>query len=239
MLSDQPFTKDNLDQYLKELAKEFRKRNGKQMPAEIVLIGGAAIVINYGFREMTYDMDAIISAASSMKDAINHVGDKYNLPNGWMNADFMQTVSYTPKISRYSRYYRTFANIVTFRTVYREYLIAMKLMAGRQYKYDLSDVAGILWEHGKKGDPITLEEIQNAVTELYDSYDRLPDASRTFIEKIVAEGNYEALYQQVREMEKENKDILLQFQEDYPGVTNRDNVQDILAAIREKQRRSS
>ena len=234
---DQPFTKDNLDQYLKELASEFRKRNGRKMPAEIVLIGGAAIVINYGFRDMTYDMDAIISAASSMKDAINHVGDKYNLPNGWLNADFMQTSSYTPQISRYSRYYRIFSNIVTFRTVYREYLIAMKLMAGRQYKYDLSDVVGILWEHNKKGDPITLEEIQNAVTELYDSYSRLPDTSRAFIEKIVAEGNYEDLYQQVREMEKENKDILLQFQEDYPGVTNNDNVEDVLAAIREKQRR--
>ena len=40
MLSDKPFTKENLDQYLKELAKEFRKRNGKSMPAEVVLIGG-------------------------------------------------------------------------------------------------------------------------------------------------------------------------------------------------------
>ena len=59
------------------------------------------------------------------------------------------------------------------------------------------------------------------------------------IEKITTEGSYEALYQQVREMEKENKDILLQFREEYPGVTNSDNVQDILAAIREKQHRSS
>ena len=81
-MSDVPFTKENLDRYLKELAREFRKRNGKSMPAEIILIGGASIVINYGFREMTYDMDAIISASSSMKDAINHVGDKYGLPNG-------------------------------------------------------------------------------------------------------------------------------------------------------------
>ena len=27
MLSDKPFTKENLDRYLKELAKEFRKKN--------------------------------------------------------------------------------------------------------------------------------------------------------------------------------------------------------------------
>ena len=39
MLSDRPFTKENLDQYLKELAKEFRKRNGKSVPAEIIPSG--------------------------------------------------------------------------------------------------------------------------------------------------------------------------------------------------------
>ena len=38
---EKPFTKENLDQYLKELAKEFRKLNGKTIPADIVLIGGA------------------------------------------------------------------------------------------------------------------------------------------------------------------------------------------------------
>lgn len=43
MYADKPFTKENLDSCLKELAKEFRKRNGTEMPAEIILIGGASI----------------------------------------------------------------------------------------------------------------------------------------------------------------------------------------------------
>lgn len=67
-MSDKPFTKENLNMYLKELAKEYRRRSGKNTPAEIILIGGAAVVINYGFREMTYDTDAIITASSHMKD---------------------------------------------------------------------------------------------------------------------------------------------------------------------------
>ena len=62
MSADKPFTKEKLDCYLKELAKQFRKKNGTRMPAEIILIGGASILINYGFREMTYDMDAIIKS---------------------------------------------------------------------------------------------------------------------------------------------------------------------------------
>ena len=116
-MSEVPFTKDNLDGYLKELSKEFRKMNGSRMPAEIILIGGAAVLINYGFREMTYDMDAIIQASSSMKDAINHVGDRMGLPNGWLNTDFMKTASYTPKLIQYSQYYKTFSNVLRIRTV--------------------------------------------------------------------------------------------------------------------------
>ena len=109
MLSDNSnvFTKDNLDTYLKELAKEFRKVNGRHMSAEIILIGGAAILLNYGFRDMTTDVDAVIRAASSMKDAINRVGDKFDLPNGWLNSDFMQTSSYSSKLDEVSVYYRT------------------------------------------------------------------------------------------------------------------------------------
>ena len=71
MSVEKGFTKENLDYYLKELAKEFRKRNGKNTPAEIVLVGGAAILANYGFREMTYDIDAVITASSAMKEAVS------------------------------------------------------------------------------------------------------------------------------------------------------------------------
>lgn len=191
-------------------------------------------MINYGFRETTYDMDAVIDATSAMREAINYVGDKYDLPKGWMNTDFMKTSSYTPKIKLFSKYYKTFSNIVDFRTVAGEYLVAMKLMAGRQYKYDLSDVIGILWEQDKRGEPLSIEQIKSAAADLYDSYDNIPSTSRLFIENAINDGDYEAMYQSVRQMESENKDILLQFQDEYPGVTNKDNVDDILNRIRKK-----
>lgn len=44
MSADKPFTRENLDSYLMELAKEFRKKNGSRMPAEIILMGGASIL---------------------------------------------------------------------------------------------------------------------------------------------------------------------------------------------------
>ena len=39
------YSKENIDAIFKELGKEFRKLNGTQVPAEITLVGGAAIVI--------------------------------------------------------------------------------------------------------------------------------------------------------------------------------------------------
>ncbi len=44
MIDKYLFTKDNIDNLLFQLAKEFRRLNGKKTPAEIVIIGGAAIV---------------------------------------------------------------------------------------------------------------------------------------------------------------------------------------------------
>ena len=229
------FTKENLNTYLKELGKEYKKINGKSMPAEIILIGGAAILANYGFREMTTDVDAVIHAVSSMKEAVNHVGDKYNLPNGWLNADFMKTDSYSSKLDQYSVYYREFSNVLTVRTVSAEYLIAMKLCSGRKYKKDLSDVIGILAEHEKRGEPITMDRIDKAVTDLYGSWDKISEDSKNFIQEAMEKGNFEKAYDEISAEESKAKGLLINFEQDYPGVTNTANVNDILKNLKKKK----
>ena len=235
MSADKPFTKENLDGYLRELAKEFRKKNGNKMSAEIILIGGASILINYGFREMTYDMDAIIKSSGAMKEAINTVGDRLELPVGWLNTDFANTKSYTPRLVEYSKYYKTFANILQVRTVSAEYLVAMKLMAGRQYKNDLSDIVGILIEQEERKKPLSFAVIQKAIVDLYDSYDKVPEDSRVFMEAVYNKEDLHDFYRQCREIEQENKDTLVEFQENYPGVLNGDNLADVLKAARAKK----
>lgn len=237
MSSDVSFTKDNLDRYLKELAKEFRRLNGKTMPAEIILIGGASILANYGFRETTYDMDAIIQASSAMKEAINHVGDLLGLPNGWLNTDFIRTKSYSPKLIAYSKYYKTFSNILTIRTIAAEYLIAMKLMSGRRYKFDLSDIVGILQEHQKNGNPIGMEQIEVAVRNLYGDTDSLPRDSILFLRAVIDNGDYEALYRQYRQEEQASKEELIDFEVKYPGVTTDGNINDILETLKKRKKK--
>lgn len=234
-MSEMPFKKENLDLFLKELAKEFRKRSGKSVPAEIILIGGASVLINYGFREMTYDIDAIINASSSMKEAINYVSDKYGLPNGWMNDDFRKTASYSPKIVQFSKYYRTYANSVSFRTVSGEYLVAMKMMSGRKYKYDLSDIIGVLREQEKRDDSLTLERIKTAVEDLYGSYEKISDEVRQFVEQAIQNGEYAETYASVRKAEAENREVLLEYQDNKPGVITNDNINEIIIALRKRK----
>ena len=236
-MSSDNFTKENLDTYLKELAKEFRRLNGRSMPAEIVLVGGAAILTNYGVRDMTTDIDAVIHAASSMKDAINHVGDKFYLPNSWLNADFMRTTSYSPKLDEYSVYYKTFYGILSVRTVSAEYLIAMKLRSGRKYKNDLSDVIGILAEHQKRGTPITLDKVNTAVNNLYGSWDDFPEDSKPFIEGAFKTDDLDEVYTSIKKDEIESKDILIGFEKEYPTVAKESNIEDILKSLKEKQKK--
>ena len=113
-----------------------------------------------------------------MKEAINHVGERYGLPNGWLNADFTNTDSYPAKLSQFSVYCKIYANIVTIRMVTAEYLIAMKLRSGRQYKSYLSDILGILAKHEKRRAPIPMEQIRKAVTDLYGGWESLPETSQ-------------------------------------------------------------
>ena len=235
MSTDIVFTKENVDACLSRFAKEFRKLNGTKVSAEIVLIGGAAVLANYGFRDMTYDIDAIIQASSSMKDAINRVGDEMGLPNGWLNSDFTKTKSYSPKLLQYSEYYKRFGYVLEVRTVSGEYLVAMKLMSGRKYKNDISDVIGILKEQKEIGKPLTLEKIQTAACDLYDSWDNLPRESKDLITDIMRYEQYEALYEQYRNNERMVKESLIDFEKKYPGVTNTDNVNDIIRNLKKRK----
>ena len=229
------FTKENLDGYLKDLAKEYRKQAGKSMPAEITIIGGAAVLINYGFREATTDIDALIHAASAMKDAIRTVSDKYDLPKDWLNSDFLRTESYTQKLDQYSTYYKTFSNVLTIRTISSEYLIAMKLRSGRQYKNDLSDVLGILAEHEKRGEAITMEQIRRAVEELYGSWDSIPEHSREYIRDIMRGGRFSEKYDVIRKNEQQTRQTLIRFEKGYPGVANNENVKDIADGLQKEK----
>ena len=233
-IDNKPFTKVDIENYLKELGKELKKR-GHGTPMEIILVGGASILVNYDFRLSSYDIDAYYAKASIMKECINAVGDKFGLPNGWVNDDFMKTSSFTPKIIEYSKYYKKYSGVLTVRTIKAEYLVAMKLVSGRKYKKDLSDVAGIIYEQQLAGAPITYEMIDRGVVELYGDWSRISDDSKDMLNKILSCDDMKVIFDELSQYETEAKDILANISNKYPDVVNRDNVDDVIAAAMKKK----
>lgn len=217
------FTRNNIDHYLYEVAKIYKKANRAFPDAEIILIGGASVLLNYNFRDMTTDLDAILRASSSMKDAIKMVADNNGLESDWINEDFKHTKSYSLKIVQYSKFYKKFCGCLTVRTITDEYLLAMKLCSARNYKKDLSDIIGILKENEERNTPIDFTKINKAVINLYGSWDVIDSKIKDMLIEILDEDNLEDRYYSTLREEKINKQALLLAQEKYPEQINDKN----------------
>ena len=214
--------------YLKELAKEFKRITGRKTSAEIIIVGGGSVLLNYDFRMNSVDVDAFNTYESAIKDAAKLVADKYNLSQQWLNDDFKKTPSYSPRLRQYSSYYKTFSNVLEIRTISREYLVAMKMVSGRKYKNDLSDILGILYYHYKNDDEITYSQIEKAVVGLYGNFDGIKDDVVEFVKAAIENKTFVDGYNIQKEAEQSIKENLIQFEEKYENVLSENNIDDII-----------
>ncbi len=226
--------KEEMDHFLYEVAKSYKKLNRNNPNAEIVLVGGAAVSVKYDFRSSTTDIDAIIKAGSTMKEVIQKVADENGLPGDWLNQDFKNTNSYSPKLSECSRFYKVFCQCLTIRTVEDEYLIAMKLCSARQYKQDLSDIVGIIKEMQEKRKEIGYEKIDSAMHYLYGGWEKVKPEIKEWLNEILNCTDLEQLYYETRKNEKVNKKALIMAQEEYKDDLNADTADSFIKAFREK-----
>lgn len=212
---------------LKEVAKEYHKQF-KGGNIEIIIVGGASLAMNYNFRPGTTDIDAFIVAREDLKDIINKIGDKYNLPNGWLNQDFKYTDSYSPNIRQYSKYYASYSHCMEVRTIKDEYLIAMKLASYRPYKHDRSDIIGIIIENDRQGRSITFDKVDKAVRDLYGNWNKISVEAKLSLKSLLAAHSLETVYDEITKQEQIRKNTLINFEEKYPGILSEDNVSDIV-----------
>ena len=222
--------KEDINLYLKELTKVIRKnKRNSDVTYELILIGGASILVNYEFRNSTSDVDCIDVNNILMNDAIIKVAEKYDLPTDWINTDFKITKSYSDKLINYSTYYKTFGNgTLEIRTIKDEYLIAMKLVSGRKYKNDISDIVGIISEIKKERD-ISLGEIEKAVIDLYGDMSKVDSFAYSLLKDCL--NNNLVNYEEIKKIEKQNKDNLLELDGDIRFL-NDDNINYILEKLK-------
>lgn len=233
MQSKEKITRTNAMDITRRFAKEYRKALGKA-PAEIIIVGGGSIMLNYKFRDATQDFDVILRAASGIKDVIARFADENNLPRDWMNTDFVKTASYSDALMEVSRHYCWLNNqTLEIRTVSGIYLIAMKMIARRDYRNDISDAIGILIEEAETGNHFSYDEIEAAYQKLYhESPDpKTQEQFRELCAKSIEE--LKILYDSQKDTESIVSEQLITYIEDGVNI-NTENVTDVAARIREK-----
>ena len=221
MQSKDKITRANAMDIIKRFAKEYRKALGKA-PAEIIIVGGGSIMLNYKFRDSTQDFDVILHAASGIKDVITRFADKNNL-------DALMEVS---------RHYCWLNNkTLEIRTVSGIYLIAMKMKARRDYRNDISDAIGILIEEAEAGNTFFYDDIEAACHKLYHE---APDPKTQELFHEICTKSIEELrnlYAFQKTAESAIGDQLITYIKDDVNI-NTKNVKEVAARIREKMNKN-
>ena len=150
----------------------------------------------------------------------------------------MKTKSYSKKLREYSTYYKTFSNCIEIRTVKAEYLIAMKLVAGRRYKKDISDIIGILEEQKKLGKELEYSQIDRAVIELYGSWDNIDKSNIEILNEALVCSNLRQMYRDLQKEEERVKKDVLEIDKKYPNLIKANNINDIIMMAKEKGKKN-
>ena len=110
----------------------------------------------------------------------------------------------------------------------------MKLMSGRRYKKDLSDIVGILNEQKRIGKPLDYSKIDRAVKDLYDSWNGISEYTTKVLKAALESENLEELFEEQVKEEEFSKQEVLRIPK-YDKVTG-SNIDDIINMALKKAR---
>ena len=221
--SQTSYKKEDVERFLAQLSREIKKQFNRKTKVELIIVGGASVILNYGFRETTMDIDAYISAGTSIKVAIYKIAEDNNISEEWLNSDFLKTTSFTHKLTEVSKYYKTYNQVLDVRTISDEYLVAMKLEAFRKYKYDLSDAFYVLKAmKGSQSDNV--DKVKKAYNYLYDM--KLDGEKLKFLNGISSGKINES---QIRDYEEVNSNVIKNL--DTKKSVSKDNLDKIMGSV--------
>lgn len=171
MLHNQVLNKNSIDSIFSCLANNYHGTK----PINIYLVGGAAIMLHFDYRQSTIDFDALFQNNNEMEKAIKQVSDQLSLPIDWLNQDFVNTPSFSSKIIECSKLYKSFNDVVFVYSLEPMYLIAMKLKSSRPTGGDLDDIVKMIYELRFNNAPITFEKVLEAYRHLYQDFSNTYD----------------------------------------------------------------
>jgi hypothetical protein len=171
------FSKGELEKMLCLLNEQLQK-NG--ITGEICIVGGAAMILAFGSRESTRDIDALVMAPASVRTAAAQVAETNGLSPNWLNDG---AKGFSSGVSTEVREILKFSHLRVV-TPPAEYILAMKCLAAR---------VG-LDEHDKEDTKFLVKHIglrsPNAVLGIVEKYypkERIPAKTQYFIQEVCDE----------------------------------------------------
>lgn len=169
MLHNLTIDKKLFNDLIDDFATEY-KNTGASKSIKLFIVGGCAIMMNFSYRLSTIDVDAFFTNNEKIDIAIKKVSLKRNIPEDWLNKEFINTHSYSEKIPEASKEKMSYFNgLVKVYVVQPKYLIAMKLKSSRPTGGDLDDVIKMIYEGRINHTIESYEEIIKAYDFLYES----------------------------------------------------------------------
>ena len=152
------FTKENIEKFLSELSDELKSKGIK---GEILIVGGAAMILSFNSRPSTKDIDAIFKPREIFRKAVLSVGEKEGLSPDWIN-DAVKGFFFSDQFKRNLTF--DFENLKVY-VPEPGYLLAMKVISMRTDRdhSDLADIETLL----KELDIRSSEDVFKIVREFY------------------------------------------------------------------------
>ena len=76
---------------------------------------------------------------------------------------------------------------------------------------------------------------ESAFGTLYGTDTGIPETSHRLLDAIIAEGNYEALYQRNRDTELESREFLLEFEQKHPNMLKNESIDGIIEWLKQNR----
>ncbi|MFH0926095.1 MAG: DUF6036 family nucleotidyltransferase [bacterium] len=143
-----------------------------KISGEIILFGGASMCLVYDARTSTKDIDALYEPKTIINQLVKKIAESNNLRDDWLNDSIKGFISRNYDVKEFI----TLSNLKIY-TVSPQYLLAMKLLSGRDVDYDdIKYLISILGLH-------TSEEVYNILLKYYPN-DRILPKTQYIIEEI-------------------------------------------------------
>jgi hypothetical protein len=171
------FTKSELEGMLR-LLNELLRKNG--VTGEVCVVRGAAMILAFGSRESTRDIDALVMAPAGVRAAVAQVADAAGLSPTWLNDGVKRFASGQPAESKEVFKFSHLRVVAP----YGEYILAMKCLAAR---------VG-LDEHDKEDTKFLIQHLRlrgfSAVLDIVEKFypkERIPAKTQYFIQEVCDE----------------------------------------------------